>query len=117
VSLTIPNCTKFQSTGFIGGWEQEIKDKTLSIRWGELLDFTAKTKADFALRPPAGETGSAAYSPRGAVNSEQVTTGALCLKMREPFLSETDASSRHRSLTLASQVKTFSLHFLISRAP
>ena len=29
----------------------------------------AKTKADFALR-------SAAYSPRGAVNSEQVTTGA-----------------------------------------
>ncbi|TSC83805.1 MAG: hypothetical protein G01um101416_1177, partial [Microgenomates group bacterium Gr01-1014_16] len=32
-------------------------------------DFTAKTKADFALR-------SAAYSPRGAVISEQVSFGA-----------------------------------------
>ncbi len=51
------------------GSNPEIKDKTLSINWGELWDFTAKTKADFALR-------SAAYSPRGAVNSEQVTSGA-----------------------------------------
>ena len=51
------------------GSNPEIKDKTVSIRWGELWNFTAKTKADFALR-------SAAYSPRGAVNSEQVTTGA-----------------------------------------
>ena len=51
------------------GSNPEIKDKTLSINWGELWDFTAKTKADFALR-------SAAYSPRGAVISEQVTFGA-----------------------------------------
>ena len=51
------------------GSNPEIKDKTVSIRWGELWDFMAKTKADFALR-------SAAYSPRGAVISEQVTTGA-----------------------------------------
>ena len=51
------------------GSNPEIKDKTLSINWGELWDFTAKTKADFDLR-------SAAYSPRGAVHSEQVTTGA-----------------------------------------
>ena len=51
------------------GSNPEIKDKTLSINWGELWDFTAKTKADFALR-------SAGASPRGAVNSEQVTTGA-----------------------------------------
>gem|GEM_PF-213373 len=52
------------------GSNPEIKDKTVSIRWGELWDFTAKTKADFALR-------SAAYSPRGAVNSEKVNCGAL----------------------------------------
>ncbi|MBI3627141.1 MAG: recombinase family protein [Candidatus Sungbacteria bacterium] len=47
----------------------EIKDKTVSMRWGELWDFTAKTKEDFALR-------SAAYSPRGAVNSGKVSFGA-----------------------------------------
>lgn len=58
------------------GSNPEIKDKTLSINWGELWDFTAKTKADFALRPPAGEAGSAAYSPRGAVISEKVSFGA-----------------------------------------
>ncbi len=52
------------------GSNPEIKDKTVSIRWGELWDFTAKTKADFALR-------SAAYSPRGAVISDKVTFGAL----------------------------------------
>ena len=51
------------------GSNPEIKDKTLSINWGELWDFTAKTKADFALR-------SAAYSPRGAVNSDKVSFGA-----------------------------------------
>ncbi len=50
------------------GSNPEIKDKTLSINWGELWDFTAKTKADFALR-------SAAYSPRGAVNSDKVSFG------------------------------------------
>ena len=32
------------------GSNPEIKDKTLSINWGELWDFTAKTKTDFALR-------------------------------------------------------------------
>jgi hypothetical protein len=52
------------------GSNPEIKDKTLSINWGELWDFTAKTKADFALR-------SAGASPRGAVNSEQVSFGAF----------------------------------------
>ena len=52
------------------GSNPEIKDKTLSINWSELWDFTAKTKADFALR-------SAAYSPRGAVNSDKVNCGAL----------------------------------------
>jgi hypothetical protein len=51
------------------GSNPEIKDKTLSINWGELWDFTTKTKADFALR-------SAAYSPRGAVNSDKVSFGA-----------------------------------------
>ncbi|OGG76090.1 hypothetical protein A3H74_02925 [Candidatus Kaiserbacteria bacterium RIFCSPLOWO2_02_FULL_51_13] len=72
------------------GSNPEIKDKTLSINWGELWDFTAKTKADFCLR-------SAAYSPRGAVNFNEVTFGALCLKMCEPFLSETDCrASRGR---------------------
>ena len=67
------------------GSNPEIKDKTVSIRWGELWDFTAKTKADFALR-------SAGASPRGAVISEQVTFGALCLKMREPFLNGKSAT-------------------------
>ena len=51
------------------GSNPEIKGKTVSIRWGELWDFTAKTKADFALR-------SAGVSPRGAVYSEKVTSGA-----------------------------------------
>ena len=51
------------------GSNPEIKDKTLSINWGELWDFTAKTKADFALR-------SAGASPRGAVNSDKVSFGA-----------------------------------------
>jgi len=51
------------------GSNPEIKDKTVSINWGELWDFTAKTKADFALR-------SAAYSPRGAVISDKVSFGA-----------------------------------------
>ena len=60
------------------GSNPEIKDKTLSINWGELWDFTAKTKADFALR-------SAAYSPRGAVNSEQVTFGAVIIHFARTF--------------------------------
>ena len=51
------------------GSNPEIKDKTLSINWGELWDFTAKTKADFALR-------SAGERPRGAVNSDKVSFGA-----------------------------------------
>ncbi|MBF8280971.1 MAG: hypothetical protein HW383_744 [Candidatus Magasanikbacteria bacterium] len=32
---------------------------------------------------------------------------ALCLKMREPSLSETDAPPRRRSLTLATPQKSF----------
>ena len=51
------------------GSNPEIKDKTLSINWGELWDFTAKTKTDFALR-------SAGERPRGAVNSDKVSFGA-----------------------------------------
>ena len=51
------------------GSNPEIKDKTVSIRWGELWDFTTKTKADFALR-------SAGVSPRGAVISDKVSFGA-----------------------------------------
>ncbi|MDP3779404.1 MAG: recombinase family protein, partial [bacterium] len=32
------------------GSNPSLKDKTLSINWGELFEFTAKTKADFGLR-------------------------------------------------------------------
>jgi len=38
------------------------------------------------------------------------------LKMREPFLSETDAPPRRRSLTLATPQKIFFLFFIL-RAP
>ena len=55
-----------------------MKDKTLSINWGELWDFTAKTKADFALR-------SAAYSPRGAVNSDKVSFGAVIIHFARTY--------------------------------
>jgi len=65
------------------GSNPEIKDKTLSINWGELWNFTAKTKADFALR-------SAASTPRSAVNSEQVTTGALILHFARTFFERKD---------------------------
>ncbi|MDP2629719.1 MAG: hypothetical protein Q8P45_03420, partial [Candidatus Harrisonbacteria bacterium] len=75
---SLKEATELQSGDDFLEWKQffqkigsnpEIKDKTVSIRWGELWDFTAKTKADFALR-------SAAYSPRGAVNSDKVSFGA-----------------------------------------
>ena len=43
-----------------------------------------------------------------AQNSCKILTGALCLKMREPILSErTDAPPRRRSLTLATPKKSF----------
>jgi hypothetical protein len=92
------------------GPNPEIKDKTLAINWGELWDFTAKTKADFALR-------SAGASPRGAVNSDKVSFGALCLKMREPTLSEgADAPPRRRSLRSRAPQKSFRCDFDFARA-
>src|SRR3990170_6378160 len=39
--------------------------------------------------------------------NQEVQFGALCLKMREPFLSEIDAPPRRRSLTLATPQKSF----------
>src|SRR3989344_8122741 len=39
--------------------------------------------------------------------NHEVQFGALCLKMREPSLSETDAPPRRRSLTLATPQKSF----------
>jgi hypothetical protein len=65
----------------------------------------------------AAPFGAASIPLLPPTKNREVQFGALCLKMREPFLSETDAPPRRRSLTLASQAKTFSLHFLISRAP
>lgn len=44
------------------GSNPTLKDKTLSINWNELWDFTAQTKADFALRSAA----SGVREPRGA---------------------------------------------------
>jgi hypothetical protein len=58
------------------GSNPEIKDKTLSINWGELWDFTVKTKADFALRSEP----SAARTASGAINSSKVSCGAVFLK-------------------------------------
>jgi DNA invertase Pin-like site-specific DNA recombinase len=55
------------------GSNPEIKDKTLSINWSELWDFTAKTKADFILRSEP----SAARTASGAVNSDKVSFGAF----------------------------------------
>jgi site-specific DNA recombinase len=49
-----------------------LKDKTLSIGWNGLWDFTAKTKADFALRSEP----SAARTASGAINSDKVSSGA-----------------------------------------
>jgi len=53
------------------------------MRWGELWNFTAKAKTDFALR-------SAAYSPRGAVNSDKVLFWCNYMTKSEPILSEAD---------------------------
>ena len=50
------------------------------------------------------------------LNSEQVTTGALCLKMREPSLSETDAPPRRRSLRSRAPQKSFRCDFDFARA-
>ena len=44
------------------GSNPTLKDKTLSIGWNELWDFTAQTKTDFALRSAA----SGVREPRGA---------------------------------------------------
>jgi len=72
------------------GSNPEIKDKTLSINWGELWDFTAKTKADFALR-------SAGASPRGAVNSDKVSFGAVIIHFARTFFErENDPESGSR---------------------
>src|SRR3989339_2135811 len=54
-------------------------------------------------------------APAGAANkpllpptkNHEVQFGALCLKMREPSLSETDASPCRRLLTLAPPKKSF----------
>ena len=54
------------------GSNPTLKNKTLSIGWSGLWDFTAKTKADFALRsePRASRVAS------GAINSNKVSCGA-----------------------------------------
>src|SRR3989338_7030631 len=46
----------------------------------------------------------------------QLDSGALCLKMREPSLNETDAPPRRRSLTLATPQKSFRYDFGFARA-
>jgi len=46
----------------------------------------------------------------------RVFIGALCLKMREPFLNETDAPPR-RSLPLATQQKSFLFLLEEKRSP
>ncbi len=51
------------------GSNPELRNKTMSINWNELWDFTAKTTKEFVRR-------SAAYSPRGAINPSKVTLGA-----------------------------------------
>ena len=57
------------------GSNPEIKDKTVSIRWGELWDFTASAVGGKAF----GENQSAILASAKSLhilNSEQVTTGA-----------------------------------------
>ena len=58
------------------GSNPEIKDKTISIRWGELWDFTASAVGGKGF----GENQSAILASAKSLhilNSEQVTTGAL----------------------------------------
>ena len=43
-----------------------LKDKTLSINWGELFDFTAKTKAGFVSRSEPRRTVGASDAPFSA---------------------------------------------------
>ena len=52
----------------------------------------------------------------GAPRAQNLLAGALCLKMREPSLNETDAPPRRRSLTLATQQKRFLRIFYFARA-
>ncbi|PIR56012.1 MAG: hypothetical protein COU73_03285, partial [Parcubacteria group bacterium CG10_big_fil_rev_8_21_14_0_10_46_32] len=57
------------------GSNPEIKDKTVSIRWGELWDFTASAVGGKGF----GENQSAILASAKSLpilNSEQVTTGA-----------------------------------------
>src|SRR3990167_7300767 len=52
----------------------------------------------------------------GGPRAQNLLAGALCLKMREPSLNETDAPPRRRSLTLATQQKSFLRIFYFARA-
>ncbi len=62
------------------GSNPTLKDKTLKPNWNELWDFTAQTKADFALRSAA----SGGREPRGAGD---VSLGSLDgIRTRVPWL-------------------------------
>ncbi|MBU4347431.1 hypothetical protein KKF23_02635, partial [Patescibacteria group bacterium] len=58
----------------------------------------------------AAPAGAASIPLLPPAKNHEVQFGALCLKMREPSLNETDAPPRRRSLSLATPHKSF-LHF------
>ncbi len=71
------------------GSNPSLKNKTLSINWGELFEFTAKTKADFALRSGI----FARQKSRDASISDQVSfcgpTGSRTPTSSMPWMRDT----------------------------
>jgi len=66
------------------GSNPEIKNKTVSIRWGELWDFTASAVGGKGF----GENQSAILASAKSLhilNSEQVTTGAVIIHFARTF--------------------------------
>ena len=66
------NCVEWRDFFRKIGSNPSLNDKTLSINWGDLWDFTAKTKADFSVRNVA----VAPRETRGEAIFEKVSFGS-----------------------------------------